>query len=282
MVFVYYQFNPVPLNFNPNNKIIVEKSEYKNSYSKLESKLLVLNEEKKEYNLLYIDHLNQGYDNPILRSKLISLSEKEKDLREQARMLISKADPKAETNDKDYVFLNFIINNLPQGILGLLLAMIFSAAMSGTASGINALASTTTIDIYKRNLKTEKNEKHFVNATKFFIAIWGIIAILFACFCNLFENLIQLVNIIGSVFYGTVLGVFLVGFYIKYVKSNAVFMAAILSQIAIFVIYYFAIYVYPNGQEKLGYLWLNFIGAMLTICLSVIFQFVLFRKKVLM
>jgi Na+/proline symporter len=282
LVFVFYQFNNVPLNFNPNNKIIVEQSKYKEDYNKLDAKLLVLNEEKKEYNLLYIDHLNMGYDNPILRKKLISLSEKEKDLRERAKVLIFKANPKAETNDKDYVFLNFIIHNLPKGILGLLLAMIFSAAMSGTASGINALASSTTIDIYKRNLKTEKSDKHFVNATKFFIIIWGVIAILFACFCTLFENLIQLVNIIGSVFYGTVLGVFLVGFYIKFVKSNAVFYGAVLSQTAIFVIYYYTISIYPNGQEKLGYLWLNFIGSLLTVVFSISYQAILYvlkRKK---
>ena len=273
MVFVFYQFNPVPLNFNPNNKIIVENSNYKDDYKKLEIKLVALNEEKKEYNLLYIDHLNQGYDNLIVRKKLISLSEKEKDLREQAKILIQKADPKAETNDKDYVFLNFILHNLPKGILGLLLAVIFSAAMSGTASGINALATTTTIDIYKRNIKMPKSDKHLINITKIFILIWGVVAILFACFCNLFENLIQLVNIIGSVFYGTVLGIFLVGIFIKYVQSNAVFYAACLSQFFIFVIYYFTIHIYPIGQEKLGYLWLNIIGANLMVLFSVIFQF---------
>jgi solute:Na+ symporter, SSS family len=279
MVFVFYQFNPVPLNFNPNNKIVVENSKYKADYNKLETRLVALNEEKKEYNLLYIDHLNQGYDNPILRKKLISLSGKEKDLREQAKALIQKADPKAETNDKDYVFLNFILHNLPKGILGLLLAVIFSAAMSGTASGINALASTTTIDIYRRNLKIPQSEKHLINATKIFILLWGIIAISFACFCNLFENLIQLVNIIGSIFYGTVLGVFLVAFYIKIVKSNAIFYAAISSQIAIFIIYYFAIHIYPSGQEKLGYLWLNIIGATLTVLLSISLQLTLFRNN---
>jgi len=278
LVFVFYQFNPVPLNFNPNNKIIVENSKYKPDYNKLEIKLALLNEEKKEYNLLYIDHLNQGYDNPILRKKLISLSGKEKDLREQAKELITKADPKAETNDKDYVFLNFIVHHLPNGILGLLLAVIFSAAMSGTASGINALAATTTIDIYKRNLKSKKSDKHFVNATKLFILIWGLVAILFASFCNLFENLIQLVNLIGSIFYGTVLGVFLVGIYLKKIQSNPVFYAAIISQVSIFFIYYYTIYSYPVGQEKLSYLWLNFIGAFLTIIIATILQILQFKK----
>lgn len=280
MVFVFFQFNPVPLNFNPNNKIIVEKSKYKDEYHTLEKKLEALSEDKKVINLLYIDQLNQDYDNQILRNELIGLSNKEKDLRDRAKEIINKADENSETNDKDYVFFHFILHYLPKGLIGLLLAVIISAAMSSTASGLNALASTTAIDIYKRNLKEVKSERHYVNATKFFTLLWGIVAILFASIGTLFENLIQLVNIIGSIFYGTVLGIFLVGFYLKYVKANAVFISAVISQITIIIIYYYAIFIYPSGEEKLGYLWLNFIGAMLTIILSLIMQVIVFRKKV--
>jgi SSS family solute:Na+ symporter len=279
MVFVFFQFNPVPLNFNPNNKILIEHSKYKEDYIKLETKLTALAEEKKEYNLLYIDHLNQNFDNPILRNKLKELAGREKDLRDQAKELIEKVDVKAETNDKDYVFLHFILHYLPKGLIGLLLAVILSAAMSASASELNALASTTAIDIYKRNSKDEKTEKQLLNATQFFTLGWGIIAISFACVCTLFENLIQLVNILGSIFYGTVLGIFLVGFLIKYVKGKAIFWSAAISQISIFFIYYYFIHIYPSGQEKLGYLWLNFIGASLTLVLSSIFQFILNRKK---
>jgi Na+/proline symporter len=279
MVFVFFQFNPVPLNFNPNNKIAIEKSKYKNEYHLLEKKLEALSEDKKVINLLYIDQLNQDYDNPILRKELVALSSKEKDLRDHARELIQKADNRSETNDKDYVFFHFILNYLPKGLIGLLLAVIISAAMSSTASGLNALASTTAIDIYKRNQKEEKTEKHYVNVTKFFTLFWGIIAILFASIGTLFENLIQLVNIVGSIFYGTVLGIFLVGFYIKFVHAKAVFYSAVISQITIFIIYYFAIFIYPSGEEKLGYLWLNFIGAMLTIVLSMMMQALAFRNK---
>jgi len=279
MVFVFFQFNPVPLNFNPNNKIIIEKSEYKNEYHTLEKKLEALSEDKKVINLLYINQLNQDYDNPILRKELVALSSKEKDLRDHAKELIQKADDRSETNDKDYVFFHFILNYLPKGLIGLLLAVIISAAMSSTASGLNALASTTAIDIYKRNVKEEKTEKHYVNVTKFFTLFWGIIAILFASIGTLFENLIQLVNIVGSIFYGTVLGIFLVGFYLKFVHAKAIFYSAVISQITIFIIYYFAIHVYPSGEEKLGYLWLNFIGAMLTIVLSVMMQVTIFRKE---
>ena len=270
MVFVFFQFNPVPLNFNPNNKIAIEKSIYKTEYHQLEKQLVDLSEEKKEFNLLYIDHLNQNYDNPILRRKLTAISNKENDLRDQAKELISKADDKAETNDKDYVFINFILTYLPKGLIGLLLAVILSAAMSSTASGLTALASTTAIDIYKRNLKSPKSEKHYVNATKLFTVFWGIIAILFACVGTLFENLIQLVNIIGSVFYGTVLGIFLVGFYIKYIRAKAIFWGAISSQLAIFYIFYLDI---------VSFLWLNFIGAVLTIFVSLFLQTFIFRTK---
>jgi SSS family solute:Na+ symporter len=276
MVFVFFQFNPVPLNFNPNNKIVIEKSAYKEEYHALENKLSKLSEDKKVINLLYIDQLNQDYDNPILRKELVALSNKEKDLRDRAKEIILRADSRSETNDKDYVFFHFILHYLPKGLIGLLLAVILSAAMSSTASGLTALASTTAIDIYKRNLKTEKSEKHYLNATKFFTLFWGIIAILFACVGTLFENLIQLVNIIGSIFYGTVLGIFLVGFYLRRVQAKPMFYSAIISQITIFVIYYFMIY----RQEKLGYLWLNFIGAMLTIVLSLFMQFVFFRGKI--
>jgi SSS family solute:Na+ symporter len=279
MVFVFFQFNPVPLNFNPNNKIIVENSPFKKEYHSLEKKLEALSEDKKVINLLYIDQLNQDYDNPILRKEMIALSDKEKDLRDRAKEIISKADSHSETNDKDYVFFHFILNYLPKGLIGLLLAVIISAAMSSTASGLNALASTTTIDIYKRNLQEEKSDKHYLNASKLFTLFWGIIAILFACIGTLFENLIQLVNIIGSIFYGTVLGIFLVGIYSKRIQSSAIFYSAVLSQITIFIIYYFAIYIYPSGEERLGYLWLNFIGATLTIVLAWLLERLVYKNQ---
>jgi Na+/proline symporter len=280
LVFVFFQFNPVPLNFNPNNKISVENSPYKKEYHLLEKKLEQVSEDKKVINLLYIDQLNQEYDNPILRKEMIALSDKEKDLRDRAKEIIIKADNRSETNDKDYVFFHFILNYLPKGLIGLLLAVIISAAMSSTASGLNALASTTTIDIYKRNVQEEKSDTHYLNVSKLFTLLWGIIAILFACIGTLFENLIQLVNIIGSIFYGTVLGIFLVGIYSKRIQSDAIFYSALFSQITIFIIYYFAIYIYPSGEEKLGYLWLNFIGALLTIILAWLLERLIFKNKI--
>ncbi len=270
MVFVFFQFNEVPLNFNPVNKETIEKSIYAEKYHGLEKQLKDLTEEKKEYNLLYIDHLNQNFDNPILRDRLVAISGKERDLRDQAKELITKADAKAETNDKDYVFIYFILNYLPKGLIGLLLAVILSAAMSSSASGLTALASTTAIDIYKRNIKTTKSDKHFVNATRYFTLLWGIIAILFACIANLYENLIQLVNIVGSIFYGTVLGIFLVGFYIKFVKATSIFWCALVCQSLIIYIYIL---------DVVSFLWLNFIGALLTVSLSIIAQYILNQRR---
>jgi SSS family transporter len=278
MVYVFFQFQSLPINFNPNAKQSVENSIYASDYQKLEQDLVRISAEKKDVTLAYANQLNIDRENKVLKNRIIALSEKEKNIREEAKVIIGKANDKSKTSDADYVFIHFIINFLPKGMIGLLLAVIMSAAMSSTASGLSSLASTTVIDIYKRNLKTQKSDKHFVNASKLFTIMWGIIAILFACFGTLFENLIQLVNIIGSIFYGTVLGIFLVGFYVKFVKGKAIFWAAALSQLTIFLIYYFAIHIYPSGQEKLGYLWLNFIGAVLTLAFSVVFQVVMKDK----
>ncbi len=271
MVFVFFQFNKVPLNFNPTSQLAVEKSIYAEDYKLLEKKLEEIHDEKKIVTLTYANQLNIGVDNPTLRKRMIGLYEKEKLLKEEAKTIIKSLNQ--ESNDKDYVFIHFILHYLPSGLVGLLLAVILSAAMSSTASELNALSSTTVIDIYKRNLKKEKTEQHFVWASKGFTLLWGIIAILFACFGTLVENLIQLVNIIGSVFYGTILGIFLVAFFLKFIKGNAIFYGGVISQLIIFMIYYQCIHIYPSGKEILGYLWLNAIGAALTIGLASLIQF---------
>jgi SSS family transporter len=263
MVFVFFQFNDTPLHFNPANVTKVKTSIEKENYERIESKLAYLNDEKKIINQIYIEQLRYNeFDNPTLKKQMIALADKEKELREEGKMVIEKVNKNAETNDKDYVFLYFILNYLPKGLLGLLLAVIMSAAMSSSASGLNSLAATTAIDIYKRNVSL-KSDKHYVYATQFFTLFWGIVAIVFACVSSLFENLIQLVNIIGSVFYGTVLGIFLIGFYINYIKGKAVFIGACISQLAIFYIFYL---------DVVSYLWLNVIGAGMTIVLSLFLQ----------
>ena len=190
-------------------------------------------------------------------------------MRSQTKELIVKVNPNAETNDKDYVFIHFILTQLPRGLVGLLLAVILSAAMSSTASELNALASTTAIDLYKRNVG-RKSDIHYVKASKWFTLLWGLIAISVACVANLFDNLIQLVNIIGSIFYGNVLGVFLLAFFIKYVKSKAVFWAAIITQIIIIYIWYI---------DLMPYLWLNLVGCAIVMGIAIIIQTILPNKE---
>ena len=260
MVFVFYQFNTAPLNFNPKATEAVLHSKYAKEYYDLKLQHNTIEEQKK-------DLLSDGFQQDE-KQMLASLNAQDRELKNQGAVLIDKLNEqkdfkKIESNDKDYVFIHFILNNLPRGLIGLLLAVILSAAMSSTASELNALASTTTIDLYKRNVKEEKSETHFVKASKWFTLLWGILAILVACVANLFDNLIQLVNIIGSIFYGNVLGIFLLAFFIKYVKGNAVFIAAIVTQVIILGIWYI---------DWLPYLWLNLVGCILVMCIAIAIQ----------
>jgi len=259
MVFVFYQFNASPLNFNPAATKAVKNSAFAEEYNNLEQKHRIIEEEKKLAQFQLVEEKN----NESIREQIQVLNEAEVKNREEAKELILKADDTQETNDKDYVFIHFILNNLPRGLIGLLLAVILSAAMSSTASELNALASTTTMDLYKRNERSKKEDKHYVTATKWFTLGWGILAILVASVANLFDNLIQLVNIIGSIFYGNILGIFLLAFFIKTVKGNAVFMAAILTQIIIIGVYW---------MDVLPYLWLNLLGCILVMGIAIIIQ----------
>ncbi|MFD1294450.1 sodium:solute symporter [Lutibacter holmesii] len=265
MVFVFYQFNASPLNFNPAATKIVHESKFADEYKALELKHKDIEQQKAIASLNYGKDLkNVSYVEEIKRLNALEIEN-----RAQAKAVISKADASAETNDKDYVFIHFILNNLPRGLIGLLLAVILSAAMSSTASELNALASTTAIDLYKRNVKTDKTDAHYVKASKWFTLAWGLIAILVASVASLFDNLIQLVNIIGSIFYGNVLGIFLLAFFIKFVKSNAVFVAALFTQGIVISLYLLDKYEYIN----LPYLWLNFVGCFTVMTLAVLIQY---------
>jgi Na+/proline symporter len=268
MVFVFYQFNESPLNFNPTAIEDVRNSEFASEFHQLEIDKKEIELAIKDKQLLYFNVENK-VDKKNISNEITHLNTLENGLREQTKELILKANPDAETNDKDYVFIHFILTNLPRGLIGLLLAVIISAAMSSTASELNALASTTAIDLYKRNVRV-RDEKHYVKASKWFTLLWGVIAISIACVAHLFDNLIQLVNIIGSIFYGNVLGVFLLAFFIKYVKSNAVFWAAIITQAIIIYLWYI---------DLMPYLWLNLVGCLIVIFIAIILQLITNNKK---
>ncbi|MEM9362621.1 MAG: sodium:solute symporter [Bacteroidota bacterium] len=265
MVFVFYQYNTSPLNFNPAATEAVLNSEQRESYRALEESHLALEQEKRmaqeDFSVAY--QLKEY--NTIIQAEqnIQKINQQERANREAARNLIAQADESVETNDKDYVFIHFILNNLPNGLIGLLLAVILSAAMSSTASELNALGTITALDLYKRNQKEEKDEQHYLKATKGFTLLWGIIAILIACVANLFDNLIQLVNIIGSIFYGNVLGIFLLAFFFKFVKGDSVFIAAIVTQVIVIFGWYF---------DWMSYLWLNAFGCLLVIVLALLME----------
>ena len=256
MVFVFFEFNKSPVNYNPQVISYAQKN-YSSDFNKILNEYEDLTFEKRK---LQQGFLSNDGDFPI---QLNSIQNKEKELRTNVKELVSTNNNSIEENDKDYVFLHFILNYLPKGLIGLLIAVIICAAMSSTASELNALAATTTIDLYKRNHQIKKSERHYLSASKFFTVMWGIIAIVFASFGTLFENLIQLVNIIGSIFYGTILGIFLVAFFFKKITSNSVFWSACLSQAIIFIIFF---------TTDISYLWLNFIGAFITVVLSNIIE----------
>ncbi|MGB1450407.1 MAG: sodium:solute symporter, partial [Marinirhabdus sp.] len=231
MVFVFYQFNSSPLHFNPSAVKDVMASEYAVEYTALEDEKRNLEKQVSAQQIAYARETDKATAASI-QTEIAALNTRELVLREQSKTLIKQANPDAETNDKDYVFIHFILNNLPRGFIGLLLAVILSAAMSSTASELNALGSTTAIDLYKRNAKG-RSDKHYVRASRWFTLLWGALAVLVASVAYLFDNLIQLVNIIGSIFYGNVLGIFLLAFFIKFVKSRATFIAALLTQLII-------------------------------------------------
>jgi len=261
MVFVFYQFNASPLNFNPLATDAVEQSIHVDEFKALQDQQEKIFEDKKLLINKYI-----ATEDASLANDIAVANEADRELREEVKTLIAKVadenEEKIETNDKDYVFIHFILNNLPKGLIGLLLAVILSAAMSSTASELNALASTTAMDLYKRNTG-EISDVNMVKVSKWFTLAWGLLAILIACVAHLADNLIQLVNIIGSIFYGNVLGIFLLAFFFKFVKANAVFVAALITQVIVIVGWWF---------DWMPFLWLNFFGCVVVICIAILIQ----------
>ena len=253
-VFVFYQFNISPINFNTAALEKVRNSKFNAEFEILERKHKEIQKEK--------FFLMKTYSKSKELKRIKNLQESETLIRNNAKNLISKVSPSSEVNDKDYVFINFIVNNLPSGVIGLLISMILCAAMSSTASELNALAASSYLDIYKNNFRL-KSTYSDLQISKLMTFIWGFVAIIFALTATLAENLIQLVNIIGSIFYGTILGIFLVGFFLKKIKAQSIYNSALITQSTIFVIFYLDI---------VGYLWLNFIGSFLTVLLAYIIQ----------
>ncbi|MEQ9288335.1 MAG: sodium:solute symporter [Cyclobacteriaceae bacterium] len=264
LIYVFYIFYPPPVHFNTTSLDAVKEAGKGNELSLIESEHNQLAEKRKQSALDYRDAIKNGRSDidrlgTELQENASALDKK----RGEMKSLISSVDPAIKTKDSDYVFLTFILEYLPHGLIGLLIAVIFSAAMSSTSSEINALASTTVVDFYKNILNKDASDKVYLRASKLLTVGWGGLAIAFAFLAHLSENLIEMVNILGSIFYGNILGIFLVAFFVKFVKGHAVFVAAIISQLTIFTLFL---------TTSIGYLWYNLIGCALTILLGMLIQ----------
>lgn len=268
MVFVFFRFEQPPIHFNTANMQKLEGTAYEKELDNLQAQHNTLFLEQRQEAEYLMAAVREDDEASVARSqqRMKELMAKDNELREGVDALILKAHPTAKLEDRDYVFITFITEYLPIGLVGLLLAVIFSAAMSSTSSELNALATTTVIDIYRRSFVKDKSDRHYLNASKIFTVVWGGIALFFAATAGLFENLIQAVNIIGSLFYGPILGIFMVAFFMKGIGARAVFIAALIAEALILLIYW------ANSQDywllightwrllRIAYLWFNPLG----------------------
>lgn len=275
MLFVFYQFNQPPAFFDAAAKSSLIESGYSEQVKALESRQGEIFEDKKVAVFNLVEVMKTGDEAAIETAKqeVNALQQTYKKNNEDVQTLIKEVDD--SSREADFVFITFVMNNLPAGLVGLLLAVIFSAAMSSTAAELNALSTTTTMDLYKRSFRPNEQSEHYFSASKWFTILWGSIALVFAASVSLFDNLIEAVNIIGSLFYGTILGVFIVAFFFKKIGGRAVFYAGILGEIIIISTFTLNSY----GVIKLEYLWLNLIGCVLVVFFAWLIQAIIGKEK---
>jgi Na+/proline symporter len=268
MVFLFYQFEQPPILFKRTIVRAVHESPHAPEMRDLEARHAAAFHDKREAVRALAAALRGGDENTVAAAgdRVRVLEERAEAIRAEARSLVVRVDPKLEVKDSDYVFLTFILEHMPRGVIGLLIAVIFSAAMSSTSSELNALGSTTTVDLYRRVLRPGRSERHYVIVSKALTAFWGLAAIAFALTAYLVENLIEAVNILGSLFYGTILGIFLTAFLLKRVGGSAVFPAALVAEATVIALYV---------TTDIGYLWYNLIGCAMVLVLGAAFQAVL-------
>lgn len=261
LVFTFYQFHTPPLFFNKVEEQRIEQSAYRNEYNQLKKAHNENYEGRKESlnNLVLAVETDNSTAVNDIRNHLMDKEEEAKAIKKKATDLMLKNNATADVNDTNFVFLTFVTSYLPQGLVGLLIAIIFLASMGSTASGLNSLASTTVVDVYKRMINKEGSETTYLNASRIATIAWGSFCILVAFYAGRLGNLIEAVNILGSLFYGTILGIFIVAFYMKKIGGTAVFYAALIAEAFIVAAWYF---------ELTAFLWLNVIGCLLVMMIS--------------
>lgn len=276
MVFIFFQFVEPPVHFNRANLARLEnETAFRPQLDSLKQQHTAIFQQKQTAVLGLMNALDEGNPASVEQAKqqVQSLENQELALRSRVDDMLNtlgeQQAQKIETNDRDYIFITFVVNYLPVGIVGLLLAVIFCAAMSSIASELNALATTSVVDIYRRSFHPECSDGHYLRASKMFTLGWGALVIFFATIASLFENLIQAVNLVGSLLYGTILGIFVVAFFFKKVGSNAVFVAALLAEAAVVSIYFWD---KADGKEAIGFLWYNPIGCCIVVVCALLLQ----------
>ncbi len=261
LVFAFYQFNRPPMFFNRYEVKQVKESTYAHQYNQLDEQYSAAFEQKKNKAndlIKAIDSKDNGQINKAQQA--LKLADKDAGaIRQSAIALMKRNNDKANPDDTNYVFLTFVTQYLPRGLIGLLIAIIFLASMGSTASALNSLASTSVVDIYKRIINPGASDRNYLNASRLATVFWGVICVLMALYASKVGNLLEYVNKLGSYIYGTILGVFVVAFYLKSIKGNAVFIAAIITEILICICGYY---------ELVAYLWLNAIGCILVIIIA--------------
>ena len=271
LVFAYYQFHTPPLFFNNVEVAKIENSAYNREYTAIMQRHEALSEEKTQWVEKLLTAIKTE-DSPAIdasRKALQQTNQQDLVLRKELEILLLKNDPTTELNDNNYIFLSFVTSAFPKGLIGLLIAIIFLASMGATASAINSLSSTTVVDIYKRFINKKGSDRGYLYASRLFTLLWGIITLIVALYASQLGNLLEAVNILGSLFYGTILGIFLVAFYVTRIGGKAVFWAALLSEVVVFSIW---------KTDIMAYLWLNLVGCVCVIVFGLILQSLLKSK----
>ena len=272
-LFVFYIFNPQPLIFNNNLVDKVKQTEYVGEYEKIEREFLELEVKHQVAARNFLQWHKEADEMGIAHSSVMlkEISSMKKELSDSAKVIVKKALPASDTNDTNYIFLYFVLQYLPIGFIGLLIAVIFSASWSSTSSELNALSGTFVIDFYKRLIKPNATDKHYVNVSKIATAFWGITAVLFAFLATQLDSLIEAVNLLGSLFYGTILGVFVTAFLGKRLRSNSVLVGAIMAEISVIILYL---------NDVMGFLWLNPVGCFLVIIYAYLVNVLTKERKI--
>ncbi len=274
LVFIFYLYEKPPMFFNEVALESLKTEEYQEDLKDLERRYSINYSELQKSREQFEMALEDGglRAEALSRDAFLNRLEEDQEIRQEVKDLLLEANPDFKVKDTNYVFLNFVMDYLPVGLVGLIIALIFSAAMSSTSSELNALATTTSIDFYNRLFKREATDREQLVMSKLFTVFWGILAISFALVANLFDNLIEMVNVLGSLFYGTILGIFIVAFFIKRIKRG-IFYAALLAEAIVLLIHFAQVYRWPYlGNLNVEYLWYNVIGCFLVVLFGFVFN----------